>query len=223
MIDNLRYTNIRSVADRVMQHPMLQHLQFETIAEHAIDFLNLIGFNELLLEAEVEVQIQNNRGLLPSTLVRINQVRTPNGIYLKQMSGTFSGSLENPAFKTQGDVIYTNIKNGTLQINYQGMPVDEEGYPLVPDNVYFLLALEAYIKMKTFTIYFDQGKIQSQVLQQAQQDYGFRVAQLHSKLSLPSVSEMQAISNMWNKMHLTTKDFYTGFDQLTNIDTYKIH
>jgi hypothetical protein len=28
-----------------------------------------------------------------------------------------------------------------------GMPVDDEGYPLIPDNVYFMMALEAFIKM----------------------------------------------------------------------------
>ena len=223
MIDTLKFTNIRVVADRLMKHPMLQSLQFETIVEYTLDFLNLLGFNELLIEDEIEIDIKDHRGLLPSTLVRINQVRIKNGIYLKAMSSTFSGTLENPAFKTQGDVIYTNLKNCTLQINYMGMPIDEEGYPLIPDNVYFLMALEAFIKVQIFTMYFDQGKIQGQILQQAQQDYGFRVAQLHSKFSLPSVSEMQAISNMWNKMHLTTKDFYTGFENLTNIDTYKIH
>jgi hypothetical protein len=41
-----------------------------------------------------------------------------------------------------------------------GMPIDEEGYPLIPDNVYFIMALEAFIKLQIFTMYFDQGKIQ---------------------------------------------------------------
>jgi hypothetical protein len=68
----------------------------------------------LLIEDEVEVPIVDHRGVLPTTLVRINQVRTKNGIYLKAMNSTFSGTLENPAFKTQGDVIYTNLKNCTL-------------------------------------------------------------------------------------------------------------
>jgi hypothetical protein len=42
-------------------------------------------------------------------------------------------------------------------------------------------------------------------------------------MALPTIQEMQAISNMWNKMHLTSKDFYNGFATTTNIDTYKIH
>jgi hypothetical protein len=80
------------------------------------------------------------------------------------MSGTFSGSLENPAYKIQGNILYTNIKECDLEIAYQGLPIDEDGYPLVLDNVYFLMALEAFIKKQMFTIYFDEGKIHLNVL-----------------------------------------------------------
>lgn len=223
MIDILKFTNIRVVADRLMQHPLLRSLQFETIIQYTLDFLNLTNFNELYLDQVTTVHVEDYRVLLPINVIRIDQVKSVDGVYFKAMSGTFSGSLENPAYKIQGNILYTNIKECDLEIAYKGLPIDEDGYPLVLDNVYFLMALEAFIKKQMFTIYFDEGKIHLNVLQQAQQDYAFRVAQLHSKMALPSVSEMQAISNMWNKMHLTTKDFYNGFEQLTNIDTYKIH
>jgi hypothetical protein len=38
---------------------------------------------------------------------------------------------------------------------------------MVLDNVHFLMALEAFIKMQVFTMYFDEGKIQLNILQQA--------------------------------------------------------
>ena len=221
MIDVLKFTNIRVVADRLMQHPLLQGLQFETIVQHTLDFLGLLGFNELYIMAEVELPIVDYHAQLPSDLVRIEQVRVKDGPYLKHMSSSFSGTLEDPAYKTQGDWIYTNLKTCTLQIAYRGIPVDAEGYPLILDNTYFLKALEAYIKKEVFGIYFDQGRININILQQAQQDYAFRVDQLHNKMALPSISEMQAISNMWNRMHLTTKDFYSGFDTVSNLDRFK--
>lgn len=221
MVDLLKFTNIRVIADRLMRHPMLQSLQFETIVQYTLDFLGLLGFNELYITNEIELEIKDYKAKLPLDLVRIDQARIKNGKYLKQMHSAFNGTLENPAFKTQGDWIFTNIKDCTLELVYKGMPVDDEGYPLILDNTYFLMALEAFIKKEVFTTYFDQGKIHVNALQQAQQDYAFRVGQLHNKMALPSISEMQAISNMWNKMHLTTKDFYNGFDTISNLDTFK--
>lgn len=223
MIDILKFTNIRVVADRLMRHPLLQSLQFESIIQYTLDFLNIVNFNELYIDQQTKVEVKDYKATLPSTMVRIDQVRTTNGLYLKPMHSTFNGDLENPAYKIQGNVLYTNIKECDLEIAYKSMPIDDDGYPLVLDNIYFLSALEAFIKKEVFGMYFDQSKINLNVLQMAQQDYAFRVAQLHSKIALPSVDEMQAISNMWNKMHLTTKDFYNGFETLTNIDTYKKH
>ena len=223
MIDILKFTNIRVVADRLMCHPLLQNLQFETIIQHTVDFLSLLGFNELYVTNCNQFEVKDYRTELPPTIIRIDAVKTSDNLYLKSMTGAFNGTLENPAYKIQGNVLYTNIKNCILDIEYRELPTDEDGYPMILDNIHFIMALEAYIKMKTFLIYFDTGRIAINVLQQAQQDYSFRVAQLHSKMSLPSIEQMQSISNMWNKLHLTSKDFYTGFNLTTNLNTYKIH
>jgi hypothetical protein len=44
------------------------------------------------------------------------------------------------------------------------MPLDDEGYPLLPDEPTFLRALELYIKKQWFTILFDMNKISPAVL-----------------------------------------------------------
>jgi len=45
--------------------------------------------------------------------------------------------------------------------------VDEEGYPMIPDNSSFTRAIQAYIKKEWFTILFDEAKISQQAFQQA--------------------------------------------------------
>lgn len=223
MIDIIKFTNIRVIADRLMRHPLLQNVSLEAIVQYTLDFLDLWGMDAMRITKEATIEVHNYRAQLPCGTIRVNQVKTQDGIYLKAMTGTFNGSLENPAFKIQGQMLYTNIKDTTLDISYETTPIDEDGYPLILDNAVFLRALEAFIKLQFFTIYFDQNKINANVLQLAQQDYAFRAGQLNSKMSLPSLSEMQSITNMWGKMHLTTKDFYNGFQLTGNIDTYKIH
>jgi len=71
-------------------------------------------------------------------------------------------------YKLQGNCIFTSIKEGTIEIAYRAIAVDEEGYPLIPDNAAFIRALELYIKKQTFTILFDLQKINANVYQNVQ-------------------------------------------------------
>ena len=140
MVDTIKYTNIHEVADRILQHPLLQDTNFETIVQYTYDFMRLLGFEQLYIDAIAEVEIKDYRGKLPCGVSRIDQVRTKDNIYLKKMSSSFYGSIENPAYKIQRDFIFTNIKETVLEIAYKSMPMDEEGYPLILDNSYFILA-----------------------------------------------------------------------------------
>lgn len=223
MIDVIRFTNIQEIADRVMKHPLLQDVQFESIITHTVDFLELFGFKDLYLTKVDTVIVRDYRAKLPCSLIRINQVRTPDGICFKAMSSNFFGSLEQPAFKTQGDYLYTNIKDCCLEVSYETMPVDDDGYPLIFDNAKFKLALYNYIKKERFDILFSENKISQAVLGEAQKEYAFSAARLRSAMTIPTESEMQSITNMWNRMHLTVQDFYNGFELQSNTETYKIH
>ena len=58
-------------------------------------------------------------------------------------------------YKVQGNIIFTSIKNGTIEIAYNSFKVDSEGYPMIPDNSSFIEALELYIKKQYFDIIFN--------------------------------------------------------------------
>lgn len=77
------------------------------------------------------------------------------------------------SFKTQGRIIYTSFPEGAVEIAYKSIPVDEEGYPLLIDDENYIAALEAYIKVKVFTVKFDTGKLAAPILQNAQTDYAW--------------------------------------------------
>ena len=39
-------------------------------------------------------------------------------------------------YKIQGNVIYPSIKDGVIESAYQAVSIDDEGYPLIPDNAH---------------------------------------------------------------------------------------
>ena len=66
------------------------------------------------------------------------------------------------------------------------------------------------------------GKISPTVLQNTQQSYAWLAGQLQSEFTIPSVSEMESISRMWNTLIQRTGEFDNGFSSLGNKEHIKI-
>lgn len=130
---------------------------------------------------------------------------------------------EEPSFKTQGRVLFTSFPEGCVDIAYRSIPVDEDGFPLLIDNENYLAALEAFIKLQVFTIQFDLGKISGSVLQNAQQDYAWRAAELGSEFMTPSVSEAESLSRMYNTLIMSVHHFDHGFKNVADREYLRRH
>lgn len=103
-------------------------------------------------------------------------------------------------YKIQGGYIFTSIKEGEIEISYKAILVDDEGYPMIPDNSKFTRALEAYIKKQWFTILFDMGKIQPAILQNVQQEYAWAVGACESEFQKMSLDKAESFYNSWRTM-----------------------
>lgn len=127
------------------------------------------------------------------------------------------------SFKTQGRVVYTSFPQGDIEIRYKSIPVDENGFPLIIDNENYLAALEAYIKVQMFTVLYDTGKINAGILQNAQQDYAWRAGELQDEFTVPSVSEMETYTRMYNTALMSMKHFDKGFKHLGDREYMRNH
>lgn len=232
MVNNVNFVNIRTILDRLMRHPLLTDLSLEAVIQYCTDFIGAMGLPNIYIEKTEDIEIRDYRGMLPCDLISINQARTSgDGICMRSMTDNFNANPINNGrlsggentFKTQGRIIYTSFKDGDIQISYKAIPVDEEGFPMIPDNSIFLKALELYIKKEWFTIQFDLGKISSAVLQNTQQSYAFVAGQCNSEFLLPSVSEMESITNILNQMIPGNSEFVRGFRNLGNKEYMKKH
>lgn len=211
MVTNYQYVNIREVLSRLLRHPLLQELNLETAIQYVVDFFGIMGLPTTYIDKVETVEIENFRALLPCDLISINQVKY-KGRCIRYMTDSFNDCPHDTCtFKTQGRVIYTSFKEGKIEISYKAMPLDDEGYPLLPDEPTFLRALELYIKKQWFTILFDMGKISPAVLQNTQQEYSFAAGACNNTFIIPSVSEMESIRNMWNQLIPRFNEFKTGF------------
>lgn len=149
----------------------------------------------------------------------LNNMKPPVDTYIPPMQEY----REEPSFKTQGKIIFTSFPEGRVEIAYKAIPVDKDGFPLLIDNETYLNALEAYIKVKVFTVMFDTGKIQAGVLSNAQTEYAWAARQLQSEMITPSMSEMESITRYLNTLIKPVRQFDNGFKDLGNREYLRRH
>lgn len=229
MTTEFNWISIRVILDRILRHPLLTDLTLEAAIQYTIDFIGVMGLPATYINKVETLHIKEFKAVLPCDLVSINQVRlSDTGECLRSMTSTFvnphnpSERREN-SFKTQGSVIFTSFRTGKVDISYNAIAVDSDGFPLLPNNSIFLATLELYIKKEWFTILFDMGKISPAVMQNTQQSYAFKAAQCNSEFIIPSVSEMESITNMWNQLIPRMNEFKKGFQHLGDKEYLKLH
>ena len=215
------FVNIREVLARVTSHPMLKNIDLEQAIRYTVDFISIVGLPTFYLDKEVDIPIEDYRGLMPCDLVSIVQVKDKKtGFCMHSMTDTFNPREYNfqtePTFKTQGNVILTSFRTGEVTISYKALPVDETGIPLLIDNANFLKALELYIKKEKFSDLYDEGKIRDGIMGKAETDYAWAVAQCEKEFVMPSISELQSITNMLNTLIPRVTEFDNGFTELGN-------
>ena len=224
-----RYISIKEVLDNLLDNPLLQDLTLERVVNYTIDFIRKVGMPKVYIEKIANLEVKEYRALLPCDFHKMIQVRAFNEGY----SQVFRSSTDNFHFsnnkrdshdltyKLQGQVIYTSMKNGTIEIAYQAIPVDCDGYPMIADNSSFREALELYITKKRYKVLFDIGKIRGDVYSSTCQDYAFAVGQAQTSLIMPTIDEMESITNSWNTLIPRVTEHRMGFINNGSKETLK--
>jgi hypothetical protein len=207
------YTNIRVILDKVLRHPLLQDITLETAIDYTIDFMRIVGVPSMFAEKVTTIKVDKYKALLPEDYYQMNQVRKGDNV-LTYSSDSFhfnNNSSDANTYKIQGNVIYTSFEKGELEISYQAIAVDEQGFPLIPDNSSFTRALELYIKKQWFTILFDLGKLQPAILQNTQQEYAWAVGDCASEFNRLSLDKAESFYNTWKTLVLRDNKHTYGF------------
>lgn len=211
-------TSIKTILDKVARHPMLQQVPFETLIDYSVDFMRLVGVPNMFADKVALLQVVEYRTILPTDYYQINQIRSQenNNIVYRYSNDSFHMSSTDTmspdyTYKIQGNYIYTNNQTGVIEVSYQAFALDDEGYPLIPDNSSFSRALMAYIKKQEFTILFDMGKIQNGILSHIEQEYAFAVADCASEFNRLTIDKAESFYNSWSNLLPNRHAHSTGF------------
>lgn len=219
-IESIKVTNYRANLSNLQLKPykILGVRYKDTYLKYANDYFHpALGTQQ---DVEDPQPVYNPREKFDFSNITTDDIEVQGSI-LKFM-GTFefvnnmkayynSGKLSNYTYKIQGNCLFTNIQSGDMDVAYIGIPVDEEGFPMILDNSSYLRALELYIKKQWFTILFDMGKIQGPVLQNVQQEYAWAVGDCESEFNRMTVDQAEYFYSTMKNIHNESYGFkYLG-------------
>jgi len=96
-------------------------------------------------------------------------------------------------------------------ISYLGVPVDEEGFPKVPDDVYFDEALSKYITYMVDYREWRKANIPDKVFQKSEQDWLFYVNSARGAANMPGLGQLENLKNMWVRMIPKSNEYNNFF------------
>lgn len=226
------YVNIRRILDSLLRHPLMQGLSLETAVDYTVDFMRIVGVPNMFMEKTQVLQIEKYRAKLPEDYYQMIQVRKVKGASFRYATNTFhmsesdstnDNTIKDLTYKIQGGMIYTSIEEGEIEISYQSIDTDDEGYPTLPDNSSFTRALELYIKKQWFTIMFEMGKISSAVLQNTQQEYAWAVGDCQTEFNRLSLDKAESFFNSWRTLIIRDTEHSNNFINNGSKERLKLH
>jgi len=226
--------SLNEMIGRIKNHKLLASLTDETIVDWTVEFQGVLGIAETFEDKLVTLEVKEYRAVLPEDYYDIIQVRTFSNnqqapIYFRSTTDKFyrSDNKSNSVpytYTIRGKVIYLSpMRQGTIEVAYKAIELDDCGMPLIPDNEKYKRALESYIKWKRYTDLFDVGEINEHVLDRAERDYCFNVAQCSNEFKMPSLDEMESIGNIMNSLLPRKFSHYRGYADSGSKEFYNKH
>lgn len=95
------------------------------------------------------------------------------------------------------DYLQTSFESGEVKIHFTAYPVCEDGYPKVPDNIYYKQALEWYIIRQMLMGGYTHPFLNWQV---ADAKWGQYCISAQNDAAYPSIDKVETFKNMWVRM-----------------------
>lgn len=111
-------------------------------------------------------------------------------IYGEDIEVVSSSSTTNKYYQINGNYIQTSFECGFVKLHYYSLPVDEEGYPMIPANKNYELALEFHLIKRLVMSGYKHPVFDYRLADQEFEKYAARAV---SEVSYPSPDSMNRV------------------------------
>lgn len=225
-----KYKSLEFVVEKVFRGTgIVEDVDITDVIEWAGECIELIGVPDSYSNKTFNIEIKEGRGILPCNIMYIRQVIfSDNGktCAMRYNSSNFHRYVENKCndyavnseltYILNDDCIFTSFSDGEVIISADVFAIDEKGFPLIPDNIKFIKAVEYYIREKIDYKLWRVGKIQKDVYEKTVQDQLWYLGAAQSSGVMPNADRLESIKNNWIRLIPKInqhQDYFSSFGQ----------
>lgn len=237
---NGNYKSLGAILYKILRNPLCAELSYEDAAEYALEFIKLLGAPVVYINKTICIELNCYKAEIPCDLLYVNGIRyfdndLSNAIAMRESTNIYhvnsnefnnkgeSNSNNEFTYKLQNGVIFTSMENGNIEISYEAIATDENGYPLVPDNQKVELGMEYYIMSRYLEPLYLVGKVTDKAFEYIQQKRYFYTPSAFTSLQMPGVDKMASIMNGLNRLIINDtahQNFFKKFGEQEVIKKY---
>jgi len=234
-----RFISLKVIIDRVMSRPGMEDLPYDVAILATVDCVQLIGNPLFLAPNDCYVNISNYRGELQDDIVDIKKVvrlysddaenRIPMTTNSDPFFTSYSGRginqsiMNSVKYRVQGEYIYTSFESGKLHVAYEGIPVDTDGIPMIPDRASILKAIEYSIIKEWFERKMFAGRIGADKFQYADKERNWYISKASTDFMLENLDKRKALSNILNTLFTNEEHSTNDYVNLGNKEYRRRH
>lgn len=204
-----------------------QEIPEDNIIEWCGEALNMIGAYSQYEEISDCLELINGKAKLPCGLYKLVDINYKNNpVYWATNTNANNYQCHNCripvcidqsckyTFYLNDSYLISNIQEETTSnicIVYLGIRTDEDGYPMIPDDVYYDKALTSYVTSMLDYQEWRKGKVTDKVYKQSEADWLFYVNSARGSANMPNTQQLENLKNIWRRLLPVTNDYKRGF------------
>lgn len=202
-------------------------IKFDEVIEWIWDVMSLIGAPQPLVDKVTDgsdgqpkpIDIVNFRGDLPSDLhsvllARDYESKLPmvckQSSYLRDMDQLYQRESQY-SYTLNNNYIFTSFEEGQVELHYRAFPTNALGMPLVPDDIKFIMAVQAFIAERIGFRLYMQDHMTERKYNKLEVDRAWYIGAAGTKAHIPSIDEMESIKNRYLRLRIHPDMHNTSF------------
>lgn len=243
----MNYISIQEIMWKLLRNPLLKSLTIEDAATTAYSLIRLLKIPTTLNTVVVNRQVVDYKVRLPENMIQVMGVRrvdlvSPREGITKPISLKYGANpyhsvddkyvkgqhfrkdFNEHSYILQNCNIITSFEKGEIEVSYQEMAVDSDGYPLIPDNESFIKAVEYSIMEDFAEPLWMMGKMTDKAFQRIEQQRLWYVGQASSMTTkMINYDQMDMVMKGVNQLIVNTRPRETFFRDYGATEKIKRH
>jgi len=195
---NNNYLHINHIIERIQRDGIAQYgFNEEEIKEWTYDALRKIKTKHTTKYSVTPLEVKDYAAKIPNNIYEIEGVYNSKDEEL--MTPIYSGQLKENNYIIENNYIYVAFETGVVYIAHTDIITDENGDPMIPDDIYYISAIEAYIKYKIGERAVLNNKLPAAFFQRLEQEWLFALPAVKGNNNMSIMKDQKKFRSISNR------------------------